>query len=591
MKITPQRPARRTSKANATNATNATKATKQRPTEVAEHASSTTQQPDAPLGSVTNVPRELQQRSTQSPLQTQLQQRVPDKTRIDALLRSSLEPTLFASTVSETNAIVARRVDLRGTFHPAIVERGSTSTSLCLRPASDAGVVYGGERYVELPNSTSMSTTDPRTGAAREFVLTRGVRPYTNEIDEAAHVWNAPKGYVSDVLLFERTAAGLVYCDTLLRSAPEQSFLFEDPRVSAFIDEGGRRRILLSGTDYAPHAPGSSNPDVMNRYVELVLDETGKPRPVDVDAQTQRPAFRDLSPAPRQTTDGFAFLDAKNAVLGMNEDGNLVVRTRFRPAANDPAFTGATVKPWGYGEQVFVFASFAEMQSYDWSHALDDLLGSAPTQTDRVRPLAAKIVAVDDTMHELYPPASLVKGKGKGFGPGTPPVRVRRVGDDILLSEGKGAPEMKIGVVPTALRTSFPIADGAVSHLTFDHEVRYCSDRRASSEGELHAVKRVYSSSIKLWDRSLTTIEKIYADAVQPLASHQRGGSGILDLHHTYPMGRVIVGGEAPVVRVSSGECDAHTASYDFDVMALLVEMAAGGAREKTGQVYTPSPP
>ena len=106
-------------------------------------------------------------------------------------------------------------------------------------------------------------------------------------------------------------------------------------------------------------------------------------------------------------------------------------------------------------------------------------------------------------------------------------------------------------------------------------------DKRADVE----AVKRVYSASIKLWDKSLTSIDKVFADAVQPLLPHQRGGSGILDLHHTYPMGRVIVDG---LVRVSSGECDAHTASYDFDVMALLLEMANGGAREASGQVYRP---
>jgi hypothetical protein len=571
MKITRQRSTGRTNKAAATKAVKSTRAQVAAP-------------PEAPLPK-TNLAGRAQRRTTHGPLQTQIKQRrAADKTRADALLRSTLEPALFASTVPETNAIVARRLDLEGAFHPAIVEPGSTPTSLRLSPRADAGYVFGGERYVELPNSTSVTTTDPKTGCAREFVLTRGVRPYTNEIDEAAHVFNAPKGYVSDVLLFERTEAGLAFRDTLLRSAPEKSFLFEDPRVSAFIDEDGRRRVLLSGTDYAPHAPGSSSPDVMNRYVELSLDERGAPLPVELDPETRRPAFRDLSPPPRRTSDGFSFLDAKNAVVAMNEDGQLVVRTRFRPSPNDPAFSGSAVKPWGYGEQVFVFSSFADMQAYDWSHALEDLLGAA--SEDRVRPLAAKIVAVDDTLKELYPKELLAKGKGKGFGPGAPPVRVRRVGDEIFLSEGKGAREMKIGVVPRELRDRFPIADGGVSHLTFDHEVRYCVDRRASSQGDVDAVKRVYSASIKLWDRSLTKIEKIYADAVQPLDAHQRSGSGILDLHHTYPMGRVIAGDERPVVRVSSGECDAHTASYDFDVMALLVEMADGGARERSGQVY-----
>ena len=151
--------------------------------------------------------------------------------------------------------------------------------------------------------------------------------------------------------------------------------------------------------------------------------------------------------------------------------------------------------------------------------------------------------------------------------------------------------------MPAALSAQFPVADGGVVHLTFDHEVRYCVDRRSSAAGSdvdnavndvnaVDAVKRVYTASIKLWDASLTTVKKVYADAIQPLAPHQRGGSGILDLHHTYPMGRVIIGDDKPVVRVTSGECDAHTASYDFDVMKLLTEMSDGGAREQSGQVY-----
>jgi hypothetical protein len=273
-----------------------------------------------------------------------------------------------------------------------------------------------------------------------------------------------------------------------------------------------------------------------------------------------------------------------------------VVRTRFRPQADDPAFAAhKSVKPWAYGEQVFVFASFAQMQSYDWSHALDDVLAAqdgSVSQDARVKPLTAKLVAVDDTYRELYPREILTPGKGKGFGPGAPPVRVRREGDVVYLSEGKGAKEQKLGVIPEALRATFPVAAGDVVHVSFDHEVRYCDDKRASAAGDVVATKRVYSASIKLWDASLTTVKKVFADAIQPLALHQRSASGILDLHHTYPMGRVIVGDdEAALLRVTSGECDAHTASYDVDVMALLGEMADGGAREQRGQVYRPVAP
>lgn len=527
-----------------------------------------------------------------TPLQLRLHE-VAGAAKTAALLASALEPALFPSSVLESDAIKARRLEFVGAFHGAVVERGASPTSLVLRPKDDAGIVQDGQRYVERTNATSLLTTDPRTGQAREFIIPRGVRPYRNELDEPAHVLNKPTGYVSDVLLYERIGDVLVPLAPLLLSSPEHDFRFEDPRISVFIDDEGKRRILLSGTDYAPHTPNSSDPDVMNRYVELMLDDEGRPKPVAVDANG-RPAFRDLSPAPRLKADGgYAFLDAKNAVVATNEDGHLVVRTRFRPQSDDPAFAAHPgVKPWGYGEQVFVFTSFDEMQSYDWSHALDDVLaghaGRLAQVEGRVRPLQAKLIAIDDTFHELYPKNVLAPGKGKGFGPGTAPVRVRRVGDEVFLSEGKGAPERNIGVVPASLQKTFPLADGAVTHLTFDHEVRYCVDRRASDAGPVDAIKRVYSASIKQWDAQLTTLKRVYADVIQPLQRHQRTGSGILDLHHTYPMGRVILNG---LVRVTAGECDAHTASYDFDVMQLLAEMADGGAREATGQVYRPSAP
>ncbi len=515
-----------------------------------------------------------------------------------ALLLSATSPTRFASSVPETKAIVARRVELRGAFHPAAVSASTSSpTALVLRPAADAGFVFGGQRYIELPNSTALTTTDPRSGRTRELVLTRGVRPYENEIDAERGVLNGPRDYVSDVLLFERQGEKLVYVDVVLRSAPEHGFLFEDPRISAFVDESGARRILLSGTDYSPHVAGATNKDVMNRYVELTLDGTGLPQPVAVDATTKRPSFRDLSPRPRASESGHAFVDAKNAVVAVNEDGHVVVRTRFRPSKDDPAFAAhPQVKPWGYGEQVFEFASFADLQRYDWGHALDHLVAATAGQLNandpRPMPLHAACTAVDDTFHELYPKEVLAPGKGKGFGPGTPPVRVRRAGDELFLSEGKGASERSLGRVPTGLLEGLPIDDGGVVHLTFDHEIRYCVDHRLVDGKNVDAIKRVYSASIKLWDRTLTRLDKVYADVVQPLEDHQRGGSGILDLHHTYPMGRVIVEGAAgPVVRVVSGESDAHTASCDFDVLKLLVEMARGGERERSGQVYAPSSP
>ena len=419
--------------------------------------------------------------------------------RTKALLDSVLEPAVFASTVPETRAITARRIEFVGSFQPAVQERGASPTSVVLRPRDDAGIDQDGQRYVERTNATSLMTTDPQTGLSRVFIIPRGVRPYKNEIDEAARKLNAPTGYCSDVLSYELVGGTWAALPALLMSAPEKGFLFEDPRISVFIDESGKRRILLSGTDYAPHAPGAKDPDVMNRYVELELDEAGRPLPVPVDANTGRPDFKNLSPPPRaKAGGGFAFLDAKNAVVATNENGNLVVRTRFRPQSDDPAFASHPgSKPWGYGEHVFVFTSFAEMQAYHWDHALDDVLsgheGVLAKIEGRVRPLEAKIIAVDDTFHELYPQAVLAPGKGRGFGPGTAPVRVRREGNDVFLSEGKGAEERKIGVVPSALAARFLVADGEVMYLSFDHEVRYCVDHRDSDGGPVDAIKRVYT--------------------------------------------------------------------------------------------------
>jgi hypothetical protein len=175
----------------------------------------------------------------------------------------------------------------------------------------------------------------------------------------------------------------------------------------------------------------------------------------------------------------------------------------------------------------------------------------------------------------------------KGLGPGTTPVRVSRVGDEIYVSEDRHDEPRHVGTIPKGARADFPLADGEVKYVTFDHEIRFFADHRGDSSFQ----KRHYSMSVKLFDATLTKVEAYYADVVQPRRMYERGKtSGIVDLQHVYPMGRTLGTSKAgrPTVRVYGGASDAHTPLYEFDMMKLLVEMKAGGERRETGQVYVP---
>lgn len=508
-----------------------------------------------------------------------------------AVLRTSLDPAPFSSTVPESGAIVGRKLELRGRFDHGVITAREDGTAITVGPSAHAGLVLGGERYVELPNSTALTTTDPATGQRRELVLTRGVRPYTNTIDPEAGVFNGPAGYVSDVLLFERVGQGkdarLEYRHTLLRSRPESSFLFEDPRVST-IQVGAERKILLSGTDYAPHVPGSSAPDVMNRFVELELDARGLPLPVEVDPTSGRPDFRDLSPAPVKDAGGtWRFVDAKNATVAQNTRGELVVRSRMRP---DFGALPPEQPRWDYGEQVFVFASWDDLTGYDWRNGLDDLFGTAGDEA-RIRPLEAKVIATERSFSELYPAELLPETPKLGFGPGTAPLMLTRRDDTLWVSEGPGSEAHFAGKFSHILSDQLPIGDGETKFVTFDHDLRVLEDRRFGEP----AKKRVYTGTVKLWSEGLDTLELVYAQAMQPRAEHTYRGTGILDLHHTYPMGRVLAGHpEDPartITRIYAGAADAHTESVELDLVTLLSEMAEGSERRASGQVAPPGAP
>jgi hypothetical protein len=379
-----------------------------------------------------------------------------------------------------SQAIVRDTIPNRGAGFGVILEGGGehtaeldpTGQTLRLLPSSTAsrgGGTYGGTRYHELPNSTLVQTVDPSTGLPRSFLISRGVRHYTTDVDlNTGSI--SPQNYVSDVLLFEIVNGQAEYRSRLLSSNLRLKFLFEDPRISTLNFPDGTRRTFLSGTDYSPHVAGSTNPDVMNRYVELKFDEHGQPLPV-VTGADGRPSFSNLSPPPGSQVNGVpaGLVDAKNATIAFNEQNQVVVRTRLRPDGE---------KRWKYGEQVFVFNNFQDFQNYDWKHGLDDLAAGKPSGAaapgDRVRPFLAKELLRDSDIKETYPDPRIVHEKGKGMGPGTPPVRVYRKGNELFISDGKNATDHSAGKVPP----DFPLQDGQVTYLSFDHEIRYFKDVR-----------------------------------------------------------------------------------------------------------------
>ena len=491
---------------------------------------------------------------------------------------------VFYPRVPESQAFTAR-VELLGSIRPGRVsyqEQGAVAT---IEPADGDFKRYGDRIYYETPNSTSVAIPDPKSGELREFVITRGIRPYRNRIHPQAGVFNRPEAYVSDLLLFARGDDGrLSFVHRLLDSAPEKNFLFEDPRIS--IVDG---RVFLSGTVVARHVPGDRNLYIRNGYTELSLDEQGVPRPI------AGKKFRYLSPAPPIGDDGRAVgFDAKNAVIAKRDDGKIVVRTRLRPDfERDPIAIkyrekhGDRVPSWKYGVQTFVFDDLEHLQRYDWRNALDLLLaahlGVAPMSPVRKKdPSSAKLVMTERSLADFYDESLYVPGTTIGFGPGTRPIRLERKGDRLLVSDGPGAAQLEAG----RISGEFPVKDGEALYLSFDHKLRHLREPESGAE------KRVYSGTVTLWEKDLETVRALYDDVVQPTRGHQVGLSGILDLHHAaYNMGVMLLPREdGCTVRVTAGEADAHTASYDWDLVKLLSEIASS-ERRASGQVYVPGAP
>ncbi|RYZ69176.1 MAG: hypothetical protein EOP05_15235, partial [Proteobacteria bacterium] len=347
-------------------------------------------------------------------------------------------------------------VALEGQYKPQLI----AETNLGPRYAPGGkSTVYNGREYFEFPNSTYDSAVGAN-GKKRFWMYTRGVRSYETGIDRKDGEIS-PNGYVSDVLLYEMVDGKPVFHSVFLESSPENQFLFEDPRISVVPDGRGGEVHFLSGTDYSPHVPVIDNPkmnkDVMNRYIEVKYDKNGVPLPVAIDPVTKRPDFKDLSPAPQKKANGkYSEIDAKNATISMNELGEIVVLPRLRPNFSgdremSELFDG---DKWTYAEQTFIFKNWTEFRAYNWADAMADLAGKGD-QVQRhspVRPVYVKELIRDSDLKEHLkadpnqPNVQIVKGE-KGLGPGTRPVRIRRAGDLILISDGPGLPERIHGVL------------------------------------------------------------------------------------------------------------------------------------------------
>jgi hypothetical protein len=436
-----------------------------------------------------------------------------------------------------------------------------------------------GQAFAEWPNSTAV-----RVGG-REFVFPRAVRPFTNQIDLEAGIYNAPEDYVSDIPLMERVGEETIYKKTLLRSIPGK-VVFEDPRISTLILGPGQDPvILLSFTEYLP-----KEGKIRNRAVELELGEDGIFLPPKVDENGRPIGIINLSP------EG---LDAKNGTLYVDDEGQVVLRTRMR---------GFDLCP-NYAEQVWVFKDWKEFLAYqkEWKGWHTDLTegskhedGAIKPNPRRVRPVRAHIAATEASFPEFYPQDQLAirtpgaKRKNihesphfRGFGPGTRPVRIAREGDQLYFSDGKFATQHFAGRIPSELLDTFVVPDGEVRTLTFDHQLRVLHKQVES----MKLPRRVYSATLKLWNAGADRIELLYSDAIQPVTPSSRGG-GIPDLEHVYPEGWVDVPAESPDaparLALYAGVADASTERILIDLLALLAEMSGDSPRKKTGQVAPP---
>ena len=409
-----------------------------------------------------------------------------------------------------------------------------------LRPE---GSSFGGRRYVDLMNPAAVKIS------GRDFMWVRAVRSgYGTTVGPIGEV--ATSDYASDTLLFELLPGRAPrFIERSLQSTPDR--LLEDPRLSRLKIRGrdarGRfkteERLYLGVTDHRVHGEMKARTS-RNAFVAVVVDDGGTPRVVR-DA-TGAPKLVDLSPEPLKRADGsFETVDAKNGVLVSDNQGRARMLSRHRYAPSDPRLP-ADFTPSDYAEQTFPLSA--------------EDLERGPNWNGLIKELASRETIRGSELEERYPAAKLWKGAGKGLGPGAPPVRVRRRGGALFVSEGFGYPWTRAGSVPKG--ASSALKDGQTAFLSFDHEIRFLD-----AGGKR---KRVYSLSIKLRDAALERVIGYYADAVQPQRSYETENPGIPDLWHVYPTGRVI--NQDGSVDTYEGAADSNVVRRRWNLVHLLSE-------------------
>ena len=499
---------------------------------------------------------------------------------------SRAEAPLLTGGPPESASLRRRGLALRGHYFAEVQGVDANEGTLTLAPRTGTGVMLGSDEYIEFPNSAAGQTVNPLTHARNEFLLPRAVRAYWNKVN--LHDGSqAPQDYVSDVPLMTQDSDGhFRFRRMILRSAPEKRFLFEDPRLSKILDDQGKEVLFLSGTDYSPHVPGSPDSDIMNRYVELSLDESGLPREVPVDPATLRPDFLDLSPAPFRAPDGsWIFVDAKNASLTRNHEGQLLVDTRLRPDFKHPYIQSLFGDlQWQYAMQTFAFKGLAELKAYDWRWSLVDLArpGNTEGPPGRVRPAWSKVQLRNQQMPQLFHDPRVVAAKSGGVGWGSQAIWVERRGNELWFGEQPGQALQKAGRIRTGLLEHHRLQDGEGELWNFGHSILYFKENGF--------LIRHYSTLLVVRDGSGKSVKAVFDKISQPIRLYERGyPSGIVDLQHTYPMGRTLdVQQSRGKVRSYEGTSDAHTARKDYDILTLDEEMQSGSPRWTSGQIFKP---
>ncbi len=348
-------------------------------------------------------------------------------------------------------------------------------------------------------------------------------------------------GYLSDTLLFElRPGRPPRFIERALESTPER--LLEDPRLSR-LKVGGAERLYLGVTDHSVHG-GMADKSSRNVFIPVEVDARGVPRVAR--GESGAPRLIALSPQPLLGKDGsFAVVDAKNGILLSDNRGRVRLLSRHRYASRDGRLPEGFT-PADYSEQSYPLSKAELERGPDWDRLMGEL---ASRETLRAEGLA-----------EHYPAGRLWKGGSKGLGPGAPPVRVRRRGNTLFVSEGYGYPWVKAGRLPKGPASA--LSDGQTAFLSFDHEIRFLD-----AGGKR---KRVYTLSVKLRDASLSRVIGYYADAVQPVTGYETDNPGIPDLWHVYPTGRVI--DEDGSVVTYEGAADSNVVRRRWNLAKLLSE-------------------